>query len=194
MPFCTAHVRFDPKRNSGQAAEILHLGVKRIMTVDAGHFHTGYSMPEIDTKFLFTLALKIEVSSFGDTPYGRRRIFHFNGGSFDGPKLKGKVLPGGGGWSLIRRDDVMEVDVRLVLETNDKHQIYTAWKGLRHGPKEVMDRLYHGEIVDPGTYYFRTTPYFETSSEKYGWMNRICSIAKGSLSANARTLDVFQVL
>jgi Protein of unknown function (DUF3237) len=84
--------------------------------------------------------------------------------------------------------------VRLVLETDDKHQIYTAWKGLRHGPKEVMDRLYRGEIVDPGTYYFRTTPYFETSSEKYGWMNRICSIAKGSLSVNARTLDIFQVL
>ncbi|MEH2614960.1 hypothetical protein V1293_007249 [Bradyrhizobium sp. AZCC 1693] len=34
----------------------------------------------------------------------------------------------------------------------------------------------------------------QTSSEKYSWMNHICSIASGSLSANARTLDVFQVL
>ena len=98
---------------------------------------------------------------------------------------------GGGGSSLIRRDDALEVDVRLILETDDKHQIYMAWKGLRHGPKEVMDRLYRGEIVDPRAYYFRTTPYFETSSEKYGWMNRICAIATGSLGANARTLDVF---
>jgi hypothetical protein len=161
-------------------------------TADASHQEA--SMPEINTRFLFTLALEIQVSSLGDTPYGRRRMFHFDGGSFDGPKLKGKVLPGGGGWSLIRRDDVMEVDARLILETNDNHQIYAAWKGLRHGPKEVMDRLYQGEIVDPGAYYFRTTPYFETSSEKYSWMNRICSIASGSLSANARTLDVFQVL
>ena len=88
----------------------------------------------------------------------------------------------------------LEVDARLVLETDDKHQIYMAWKGLRHGPKEVMDRLYRGEIVDPGAYYFRTTPYFETSSENYGWINRICSIARGSLSANTRTLDIFQVL
>ena len=85
-------------------------------------------MPEINTRFLFTLALEIQVSSLGDTPYGRRRMFHFDGGSFDGPKLKGKVLPGGGGWSLIRRDDVMEVDARLILETNDSHQIYAAWK------------------------------------------------------------------
>ena len=78
-------------------------------------------MPEINTEFLFTIALEIQVSVLGDTPYGRRRIFHFDGGSFGGPKLKGKVLPGGGGWSLIRRDDVMEVDVRLTLETDDKH-------------------------------------------------------------------------
>src|SRR5215471_2948992 len=72
-------------------------------------------MPKINTEFLFTLALEIQVSSLGDTPYGRRRIFHFDGGSFEGPKLKGRVSPGGGGWSLIRRDDVMEVDVRLTL-------------------------------------------------------------------------------
>jgi len=151
-------------------------------------------MPDINTEFLFTLALEIQVSSLGETPYGNRRIFHFDGGSFEGPKLKGKVLPGGGGSSLIRRDEVQEVDVRLSLETEDMHQISMAWKGLRHGPKEVMDRLYRGEIVDPRSYYFRTTPYFETSSEKYGWMNRICAIATGSLGANARTLDVFQVL
>jgi uncharacterized protein DUF3237 len=151
-------------------------------------------MPDINTEFLFTLALEIQVSSLGETPYGNRRIFHFDGGSFEGPKLKGKVLPGGGGSSLIRRDEVLEVDVRLSLETEDMHQISMTWKGLRHGPKEVMDRLYRGEIVDPRSYYFRTTPYFETSSEKYGWMNRICAIATGSLGANARTLDVFQVL
>ena len=151
-------------------------------------------MPDINTEFLFTLALEIQVSSLGETPYGNRRIFHFDGGSFEGPKLKGKVLPDGSGSSLIRRDEVLEVDVRLSLETEDMHQISMAWKGLRHGPKEVMDRLYRGEIVDPRSYYFRTTPYFETSSEKYGWMNRICAIATGSLGANARTLDVFQVL
>jgi hypothetical protein len=41
-------------------------------------------MPEINTEFLFTIALEIQVSSLGDTPYGSRRIFHFDGGSFEG--------------------------------------------------------------------------------------------------------------
>ena len=76
----------------------------------------------------FTIALEIQVSSLGDTPYGSRRIFYFDAGSFDGPKLKGTVLPGGGGSSRIRRDDALEVDVQLILETDDKHQIYMAWK------------------------------------------------------------------
>ena len=151
-------------------------------------------MPEIKTEFLFTIALEVQVFNLGDTPYGGRRIARFGTGSFEGPKLKGTVLPGGGGWMLMRRDDVLEIDVRVILETDDKHQIYMSWRGFRHGPKEVIDRLNRGETVDPGTYYFRTTPYFETSSEKYGWMNRICSIATGTRTASGRTFQVFQVL
>jgi hypothetical protein len=110
------------------------------------------------------------------------------------PKLKGTVLPGGACWMLMRRDDVLEIEARITLETDDKHQIYMTWRGFRHGPKEVIDRLNRGEAVDSQTYYFRTTPYFETSSEKYGWLNRICSVATGVRAASGRTLQVFQVL
>jgi uncharacterized protein DUF3237 len=151
-------------------------------------------MPEIKTEFLFTITLDAPVLPLGDTPYGGRRIARFGNGSFEGPKIRGTVLPGGGGWMLIRRDDVLEVDVRIVLETHDKHLIYMSWKGLRHGPKEVIDRLNRGEVVDPTTYYFRATPYFETSSEKYAWTNRICSIAIGSREADRRAFEVFEVL
>jgi hypothetical protein len=31
-------------------------------------------MPEINTEFLFTIALEIQVFSLGDTPYGRRSL------------------------------------------------------------------------------------------------------------------------
>jgi hypothetical protein len=151
-------------------------------------------MPEIQTEFLFTIDLDFEFSVLGDTPYGIRRIARLKSGNFEGPKLKGTVLPGGGAWTLVRRDNVLDIEVRLLLETTDKHQIYMHWRALRDVPKDVTDRLRRGENVDPGTYYFRATPYFETSSEEYGWMNRICAVASGSLATNARTLDVFQVL
>jgi hypothetical protein len=154
----------------------------------------GPPMSEIRTEFLFTIALEVEVLNLGDTPYGSRRVGRFGAGSFEGPKLRGTVLSGGACWMLLRRDDALEIEVRITLETDDKQQIYMSWKGFRHGPKEVIDRLNRGEIVDPETYYFRTTPYFETSSEKYDWMNRICSIATGSRKASGRTFEVFQVL
>jgi Protein of unknown function (DUF3237) len=151
-------------------------------------------MPEIKTEFLFTIDLDFEITVLGETPYGIRRVARLITGSFEGPEFKGTVLPGGGAWTLVRRDDVLDIEVRLILETNDKHQIFMHWKGLRHVPKEVIERLRRNETVDPRTYYFRATPYFETSSEKFRWMNCICAIATGSLATNARTLDVFQVL
>jgi hypothetical protein len=129
----------------------------------------------------------------GETPYGERRVARVEGGSFEGPKLRGIVLPGGGGWMVLRRD-VLVIEVRIVLETEDKQMIYKHWKGFRHGPKEVIDRLNRGEAIDPSSYYFRTTPYFETSSENYSWLNRICSIATGFRVGDRRGFDVYQVL
>src|SRR5579872_1238932 len=151
-------------------------------------------MSAIATEFLFSIELEVPVLALGETPYGTRRIARFAGGSFDGPRLRGKVLPGGGGWMLLRRDSLLDIEVRIVLETDDQQMIYMHWKGLRHGLEDVIERLNRGENVDPASYYFRTTPYFETGSEKYGWMNRMCSIATGSRKAGERTLEVFQVL
>lgn len=151
-------------------------------------------MPVIKTEFLFTIALEVQGFTVGDTPCGSLRIFQYDSGNFEGPKLKGTVVPGGGGTALTRHDDVLEIEARLTLATHDNEKIYVTWKGLRHGPKEVIDRVNRGETVDPGTYYFRTTPYFETGSQKYAWLNRICSIATGSRNASGRTIQVFQVL
>jgi hypothetical protein len=148
----------------------------------------------IATEFLFEIALDVPVVALGETPYGERRVARIEGGSFKGPKLRGIVLPGGGGWTLIRRDSVLDIEVRIVLETDDKQMIYMRWKGFRHGPKQVIDRLIRGEAVDPSSYYFRTTPYFETSSEKYSWLNRICSVATGARVGDRRGFSVYQVL
>jgi Protein of unknown function (DUF3237) len=151
-------------------------------------------MPGIITEFIFNIALEVPVLALGETPYGERRVARFAGGSFDGPKLRGAVLPGGGGWMLLRRDGVLDIEVWIVLETDDEQLIYMHWKGFRHGPKDVIDRLNRGETVDPSSYYFRTTPYFETSSEKYSWLNRICSIATSSRVGDRRGFDVYRVL
>lgn len=152
-------------------------------------------MPEVKTELLFKITLEVPpVLNLGETPYGSRRIAQVAGGSFEGPKVKGRVLPGGGDWLLLRRDGVLQLDVRLTMETDDKQHIYMTYKGFRHGPKDVIDRLNKGEAVDPSLYYFRATPYFETSAEKYAWMNGICCVATGMRTASGPTYHVYQVL
>jgi hypothetical protein len=54
---------------------------------------------------------------------------------------------------ILRHDGVLDIEARIVLETDDKQMIYMHWKGLRHGPKDVIDRLNRGEAVDLSTYY-----------------------------------------
>ncbi len=45
--------------------------------------------------------------------------------------------------------------------------------GLRHGPPDVIAAIGRGETVDPATYYFRTTPRFETAHPSYAFLNRL---------------------
>ena len=102
----------------------------------------------------------------GETPQGRRRIIGITGGRFSGERLSGRVLPGGADWQVIRSDGVADLDARYTLETADGALIYVRNRGYRHGPAEILRRLASGENVDPGLYYMRTTPRFETGDPR----------------------------
>ena len=152
-------------------------------------------MAGIRTEHLFTVTITVDpLQMLGATPFGERRIAKITGGSFEGARLKGAILAGGGDWLLLRNDGVLQLDVRMTLETDDGALIYMTYRGLRHGPSEVIDRLNRGEAVDPSEYYFRTAPFFETGAEKYAWLNRIVSVATGRRAATGPTYEVFQVL
>ena len=130
----------------------------------------------------------------GETPLGRRRVIPITGGSFRGEKLSGRVLPGGADWQLIRADGVAELDARYTLETVDGALIYVRNFGYRHGPADVIRKLAAGEPVDPSRYYMRTTPRFETSAERYRWLNGVICVATGARRAAAVELEVYEVL
>jgi hypothetical protein len=151
---------------------------------------------ELRTAHLFTIWLEVgEMSDVGATPYGHRRIATVKGGRFEGKELRGTVLPTpAGDWLLLRADGVLQLDVRLTLRTDDGALVYMSYRGLRHGPQWVLDRLNRGEKVDPSEYYFRTTPVFETASDRYSFLNRIISVATGRREATGPIYDVFQVL
>ncbi len=148
----------------------------------------------IETEFLCRVEVTLEpVRDLGETPLGRRRIIGISGGKFAGPRLSGRILPGGADWQVIRSDGVAYLDARYTLETSDGALIYVNNRGYRHGPKEVIERLARGEEVDPAAYYMRATPWFETSAAQYAWLNRTICVATGARRAAAVELDFFEV-
>jgi len=153
-------------------------------------------MQMIQTRHIFSIKLTVpSIIDLGQTPLGGRRIAQVSGGEFSGDRIRGTVVNApGGDWLLMRPDQVLTLEVRLTLQTDDGEYIYMSYRGLRHGPKDVMDKVNKGEAVDPSLYYFRMSPIFETSSEKYAWLNRIIGVGSGRRESTGPIYEVYEVL
>ena len=154
-------------------------------------------MSDVKTEFLFDITAELDrkgMINVGTTPQGNRIIIYIKGGRVEGPKIKGEVLPGGGDWLTNRPDGAVVLDVRAACRTDDGHIIYTYYRGISVMSPEVRERMSKGEDVDPSEYYFRTTPVFETASEKYGWLNRIVAVGIGRLTPTGVGYKVYAVL
>jgi hypothetical protein len=115
----------------------------------------------------------------GTVPGGRRRIVQILGGTFEGSGLKGRILPGGADWQIVRADGLAELDTRYTLETDDGRLIYVQNAGIRHASPEVTARLMKGEPVDPSLVYFRTVATFETPAPELAWLMRSIFVGTG---------------
>jgi hypothetical protein len=153
-------------------------------------------MTQLTSRLLFQITMQLHPTlEVGATPAGERRIFLVSGGSFQGPRLAGEVLPlGGSDLLLVRTDGSAQQDVRVLLRTLDGALIVMTYRGVRHAKAEVTARLARGELVSGSEYYLRTAPFFETASADYSWLNRIVSIGVGERRANGVVYDVFEIL
>lgn len=142
---------------------------------------------------LFRMTLAIGGSrEIGPTLAGRRRIVQVTGGRFAGPRMQGEVLAGED-WITERADGAAAIDVRLPLLTTDGHGILMRYRGVRHGPAEVMARLARGERVDPRDYYFRIAPTFEPAAGPYEWLARLVAIGTGTRLPDSVVYDILAV-
>ena len=150
----------------------------------------------MNTRLLMTLQVNVmPPQNVGAVPHGTRRIAPISGGVFDGPRLRGTVLPGGSAdWLLLRPDEVLELDLRVTLRTHDGALISMKSFGLRHGPPEVMAAIGRGEPVDPASYYFRTTPRFQTAHPAYDFLNRLVAVATGDRRAEGPIYTIHELL
>ena len=132
----------------------------------------------------------------GTTPYGTRIIAPVLKGAIKliGEKINAESLLPSGDWILVRNDGVMEIDVRLALKTNEGDLIYMNYKGIIKIPPAVGKRMQNGENVEASEYYFRSTPRFETASEKYKWLNDVICVGVGMLGAKQVKYKIYQIL
>lgn len=97
----------------------------------------------------------------GPVTGGLRGIVPITGGSFDGPRIRGKVLPLGADWALLQPDDSAHVDARYLLEMQDGTIIGIRNRGFCR-PVAGKENIYAGQ----------SSPVFEAPiGSQHAWMN-----------------------
>ncbi len=93
-------------------------------------------------EFVFELRVTIAATvEKGSTASGVRRTIPIIGGTFHGPRISGRVLPGGADWQLVQPDGLTHVDAHYILETDDGVRIEVRNEGIRHGAPSVLARI-----------------------------------------------------
>ncbi len=140
----------------------------------------------LESRYLCTVEFEVAggLLAVGSTPFGDQRLGFITGGRFEGPRLKGKVLPGGGNWSRSGRlgdASVGTFDARSVWETDDGAVISLSYSGRSVVPDDVRALFADPATppVDISRYYLRIAPVFETASPAYQWLNGILAVGIG---------------
>jgi hypothetical protein len=142
------------------------------------------STKRLDVEHLFHLHLQV-----GDTPNavirngpaGHRFIAEVAGGTFEGDRLTGTVVPPGGDWVHSRADRTAHLDVRLLLVTDDGASILMTYQGIGVPDEE---RVLH----------LRTAPTFETGDERYAWLNSVQAVGVGTSAGGQVDYEVYRLL
>ncbi|AKU93611.1 hypothetical protein AKJ09_00275 [Labilithrix luteola] len=114
----------------------------------------------------------------GDTPTGQLSIFPVVDGTFEGERLRGKVLSGGADWVTKGADGVLRLDLHVTLQTDDGALIDMTFTGIR----------------DDANHYFRTLPRFETASLKYAFLNRLLAVGVGEIGPDGPVHVIEEIL
>jgi len=144
----------------------------------------------IDVEHLLDMTVELEPPQVIGTRFGTRMNSIVRTGHFEGDRLRGEVLPGGGDWMLLGDDRVGQMDVRATLRTDDDELIHMAASGVAAIPEEASKRIAAGERVAVDEMYTRSVIRFETGAERYAWLNSLVTVAFNELVGIER-MDYF---
>jgi Protein of unknown function (DUF3237) len=142
---------------------------------------SSFQLPEPRLEPIYRLEATLgEPVDLGETDHGRRRIVPLIGGTFAGPAINGKLLPGASAdWQTVLADGTALGDVRYTLRTDGGDVLCVQSRGVRHRSAEVLARLARGEDVDASEYTFRTSTQIETAAAGLDWLNKGVFVSVG---------------
>lgn len=118
-----------------------------------------------------------DIRRLGETPFSRRVIGSIADGRWEGERINGSIIGAGGDWAIPTAGQIMLLDVRQLVETDDGALIYVTYTGR-------CDR-------ERGTY--TVAPTFETSDERYAWINGVQAIGQGRSEGDQIVYEMFEV-
>jgi hypothetical protein len=138
-----------------------------------------------------TIAPPVEV---GQTPGGQRRMIPITGGVVRGPRLNGRILPGGADFQLIVGGGTQaHLDARYVIELDDGNRVFVQNTALRVTSVEDALRIMRGDPVDPAAVYFRCQPRLEACVPTWAWLSESQFIGTGRRSPDGVFLSFYRV-
>ena len=145
--------------------------------------------------YAFTITANIEPPrTNGAGINGERKHIAIIGGTVSGPRLRGKILPGGSDWLWQRRDGTAEIKAHYTIEADDGAFIYVQNLGLRVAEPDIREKMIASEPVDPAKFYFRSSPVFDAPDGPHQWLRErifVCRLTPGNLQVR---VEVFEVI
>jgi hypothetical protein len=135
---------------------------------------------KLEHLFTFDAAIGANVP-IGSGPYGSRAIAAVTGGTFDGPGLRGTIVPPGADWVLIDANNRGRIDVRLVFRTDDGANLYVTYTGVLELNDAITRALGGTGETQFGDNYFVTQLRIETGAPKYAHLNYAVAIGEGRM-------------
>ncbi|KAI0470402.1 hypothetical protein GGR56DRAFT_678739 [Xylariaceae sp. FL0804] len=157
-----------------------------------------YTLPVPSLKFLFHLECDMEAfRHIGAGPYGDRSTVIFKGGRFEGPRLRGEILPGGGDWEIVRTQGDIQtahLNTRYNLVTHDGAAIYLQTTGTRTGPRSILEKLGEDTSITADQFRMRLHLTMETGDPRYSWVNSGVFIASSGRVGSQVIYDAYELL
>jgi hypothetical protein len=121
--------------------------------------------------------------TLGETAIGKRRTIPITGGVFEGPRIRGDVVPGGADWQVLRPDGCTLLEAIYTLRADDGSLIHVRNQGLV-------------ATLEDGARHARTAPTFDAPRGPHEWLNHSLFVSTLDVANPDRTavvLRMFQV-